>query len=189
MLFYFGTKKSLKGKISNQSSAIKTSNFHFGGTFADIDLLFCSMKNTVKPTICILKSKKNSVKGVQDKSTWDIFHKMNNDLMTLCQSMDLSRRDAFRPCSRDSSGDKGQFCFISQNKKKLIGIGPLYRFWAICLPVQYGYSKTYLLWLLQNQCNMATPKHNILKSMLFYLSIITLSILFVNYQFYWGQKI
>ena len=23
----------------------------------------------------------------------------------------LSRRDAFRPCSRDSSGDKGQFCF------------------------------------------------------------------------------
>ena len=64
--------------------------------------------------------------------------------------MDLSRRDAFRPCSRDSSGDKDQFCFISQNKKKLIGIGSLYRFWAICLPVQYGYSKTYLLWLLQN---------------------------------------
>ena len=32
--------------------------------------------------------------------------------------MDLSRRDAFRPCSRDSSGDKGQFCFISQKKKK-----------------------------------------------------------------------
>ena len=37
--------------------------------------------------------------------------------------MGLSRRDAFRPCSRDSSDDKGQFCFISQ--KKLIGIGSL----------------------------------------------------------------
>ena len=30
--------------------------------------------------------------------------------------MDLSHRDAFRPCSRDSSGDKGQFCFVSQKK-------------------------------------------------------------------------
>ena len=25
----------------------------------------------------------NSVKGVQDKSTWPLFHKMNNDLMTM----------------------------------------------------------------------------------------------------------
>ena len=45
------------------------------------------------------------------------------------------------------------------------------------------------LWLLQNQCNMAIPKQNILKSMLFCSSIITSSILFVNYQFYWGQTI
>ena len=37
--------------------------------------------------------------------------------------MDLSRRDAFRPCSRDSSGDKGQFCCISQ--KKLLESAPL----------------------------------------------------------------
>ena len=33
--------------------------------------------------------------------------------------MDLSRRDAFRPCSRDSLGDKGQFCFINQIKLQL----------------------------------------------------------------------
>ena len=32
--------------------------------------------------------------------------------------MDLSRRDAFRPCSRDSLGDKSQFCFISLKKTK-----------------------------------------------------------------------
>ena len=38
--------------------------------------------------------------------------------------MELSRRDAFRPCSRDSSGDKGQFCFHQPKQKKLIGIGP-----------------------------------------------------------------
>ena len=45
--------------------------------------------------------------------------------------MDLSRRDAFGSCSRDSLGDKGQFCFVSQKQKKkqnLIGIGPPYRF-------------------------------------------------------------
>ena len=56
--------------------------------------------------------------------------------------MDLGRRDAFRSCSIDSSGDKDQFCFISQ-KKNLIGIGPPYRFLAICLPVRYAYSKTF----------------------------------------------
>ena len=28
--------------------------------------------------------------------------------------MDLSRRATFCPCSRDSSGNKGQFCFISK---------------------------------------------------------------------------
>ena len=60
--------------------------------------------------------------------------------------MDLSRRDAFRPCSRDSSGDKGQFGFISR-KKILIGIGPL------------TVSRLYVF-----QSNMATPKlfaHNL----------------------------
>ena len=33
---------------------------------------------------------------------------------------------SFRPCLRDSSGDKGQFRFISQ--KNAIGISPPYRF-------------------------------------------------------------
>ena len=42
--------------------------------------------------------------------------------------MDLSRRDAFRPCLRDSLGDKGQFCFIIKKKK---GIGPTYRFYIM----------------------------------------------------------
>ena len=51
-----------------------------------------------------------------------LFHKINIDLITIRLQMDLSRRDAFRPSSRHSSGDKSQFCFISQ--KKLIRIGP-----------------------------------------------------------------
>ena len=34
--------------------------------------------------------------------------------------MDLSRRDAFHLCSRDSSGDKGQFCFVTQRKLELV---------------------------------------------------------------------
>ena len=55
--------------------------------------------------------------------------------------MNLSSRDAFRPCSRDSSSDKSQFCFNSQ-KQILIVFGPLYCFQAI--PVF--------------QCNMATTK-------------------------------
>ena len=32
--------------------------------------------------------------------------------------MDLSRRDAFCSCSRDSSGDKGQFCFTAKENCK-----------------------------------------------------------------------
>ena len=43
----------------------------------------------------------NSVKLVQDKSTWDIVSQMNNDLMAKQQ---LSCRDAFRPRPQDSSG-------------------------------------------------------------------------------------
>ena len=44
--------------------------------------------------------------------------------------MDLSRRDAFGPRSRDSSGDKVNFVLLAKKKKKLFlfGIGPLYRF-------------------------------------------------------------
>ena len=55
--------------------------------------------------------------------------------------MDLSRRDAFHPGSRDSYGDKGQFCFIGQ-KKLNWNRSPLPFLGYICLPVQYGYSKT-----------------------------------------------
>ena len=54
--------------------------------------------------------------------------------------MDLNRRDAFRPCSRDSSGYKGQFCFICQ--KKIIGIGP---------PLPFlGCMSSSAIWPLQN---------------------------------------
>ena len=31
--------------------------------------------------------------------------------------MDLSRRDAFRPCSRDSSGDKVNFVLLAKKNK------------------------------------------------------------------------
>ena len=42
--------------------------------------------------------------------------------------MDLSRRDAFRPCSRGSSGDKVNFVLLAKKKQPfLIGIGPPYR--------------------------------------------------------------
>ena len=40
--------------------------------------------------------------------------------------MDLSRRDAFRPWSRDSSGDKVNFVLLAK-KNFFIGIGPPYR--------------------------------------------------------------
>ena len=61
--------------------------------------------------------------------------------------MDLSRRDAFRPCSRDSSGDKVNFVLLAKKKQKpfLIGIGPLTFLSCIYLPVQYGFSKTFRL--------------------------------------------
>ena len=35
--------------------------------------------------------------------------------------MDLSRRDAFRPCSRNSPEDKGQFCFLAKENCDYIG--------------------------------------------------------------------
>ena len=38
--------------------------------------------------------------------------------------MDLSRRDAFRPCSRDFSGDKVNFVLLAKKKPFFIGIGP-----------------------------------------------------------------
>ena len=56
--------------------------------------------------------------------------------------MDLSRRDAFRPCSRDSSGDKVNFVllakknFFNWNRLPLPFPGYIY------LPVQYGYYET-----------------------------------------------
>ena len=58
--------------------------------------------------------------------------------------MDLSRGDAFCPCSRDSSGDKGQFCFISQKKNIKIN-------WN-CSPLQFlGHNMSCsAIWLLQN---------------------------------------
>ena len=40
--------------------------------------------------------------------------------------MDLGRRDAFCPCSRDSSGDKVNIVLLAK-KAFLIGIGPPYR--------------------------------------------------------------
>ena len=51
--------------------------------------------------------------------------------------MDLSRRDAFRPCSRDSSGDKVNFVLFAK-KTFLIGISPLFLPFLgyIYLPVQ-----------------------------------------------------
>ena len=54
--------------------------------------------------------------------------------------MDLSRRDAYRPCSRDSSDDKGQFCFISQKQKKVNWNWPL----LPCL----DYTSCSAIWLL-----------------------------------------
>ena len=62
--------------------------------------------------------------------------------------MDFSRRDAFRPYSRDSSGDKINFVLLAKKKTFLIGIGPPLPFLGyIYLPVQYGYSKTFCLQL------------------------------------------
>ena len=56
--------------------------------------------------------------------------------------MELSRRDAFRPCSRDCSGDKGQFCFHYTKQKKVNWNRP---------PLPFlGYMSSSAIWLLQN---------------------------------------
>ena len=56
--------------------------------------------------------------------------------------MDLSRRDTFRPCSRDSSGDKVNFVLLAKKKLFLIGIGPPY--------LSRLYLSSCVIWLLQN---------------------------------------
>ena len=56
--------------------------------------------------------------------------------------MDLSRRDAFRPCSRDSSGDKVKFVSLAKKKTFLIGIGFPY--------LSRLYLSSCAIWLLQN---------------------------------------
>ena len=62
--------------------------------------------------------------------------------------MDLSRRDAFRPCSRDSSGDKVNFVLLAKKTTFFNGnLPPLPSLGYIYFPVQYGYSKTFRLQL------------------------------------------
>ena len=58
--------------------------------------------------------------------------------------MDLSRRDAFRPCSRDSSGDKVNFVLLAKKTSFffVIGIGPPY--------LSRLYLSSCVIWLLQN---------------------------------------
>ena len=74
--------------------------------------------------------------------------------------MDLSRRYAFRPCSRDSSADKGKFGF--NNKKKVIGIGPPYRFYMSFSAVLLLNLQLYQSSLPSTQCLLQTFKiyHN-----------------------------
>ena len=63
--------------------------------------------------------------------------------------MDLSRRDAFRPCSRDSSDDKVNFVLLAKKKKTFFNRNrpPLPSLGYIYLSVHYGYSKTFRLQL------------------------------------------
>ena len=57
--------------------------------------------------------------------------------------MDLSRRDAFRPCSRDSSGDKVNFVLSAKKKKTSFN-------WNRPPSPFLGY--------INFMCNMAAPK-------------------------------
>ena len=64
--------------------------------------------------------------------------------------MELSRRDAFRPCSRDSSGDKVNFVLLVKKNKTFLNWNrppppppPLPSLGYIYLPAQYGYSKAF----------------------------------------------
>ena len=71
----------------------------------------------------------NSVKGVQDKSTWDIVSQNEwwfNDNMTI-NGFELSRRVS--SLLKGLFWRQGHFCFTSQKKNKpfLVGIGPPYR--------------------------------------------------------------
>ena len=85
-------------------------------------------------------------RGFRTRALGTLFHKMNNDLMTIRQSIDLSRRDEFRPCSRDSSGDKVNFVLLAKKKQKhfLIGIGRPF------FTVSRLYLSSCAIWLLQN---------------------------------------
>ena len=85
----------------------------------------------------------NSVKEFRTRALGTLFHKMNNDLMTI---------NGFEPSRRVSSLLKGLFrrqrsisFYLAKKKKKLAGLAPPNRFQAICLPLQYGYSKTFRL--------------------------------------------
>ena len=59
--------------------------------------------------------------------------------------MDLSRRDAFRPSSRDSSGDKVNFVLLAKKKQTFFNWNrpPLASLGYIYVSVQNGYSKTF----------------------------------------------
>ena len=57
--------------------------------------------------------------------------------------MDLSRRDAFRPCSRDSSGDKVNFVLLAKKNKTFLNQN------RPPLP-SLGYLSSCAIWLLQN---------------------------------------
>ena len=57
--------------------------------------------------------------------------------------MDLSRRDAFRPCPRDSLGDKVNFVLLAKKK--------LYLFLLESAPLTVS-------WLYLSSCAMVTPK-------------------------------
>ena len=66
--------------------------------------------------------------------------------------MELSRRDAFRPCSRDSSGDKVNFVLLVKKKQTFFSWNgppppPLPSLGYIYLPVEYGFSKAFRLQL------------------------------------------
>ena len=84
------------------------------------------------------------LRGSRTRALGTLFHKMNNDLMTI---------NGFEPSRRVSSLLKGlfrrqgQFCFISQKKTFLIGIAPP-------PPPPLTVSRIYLsycaIWLLQN---------------------------------------
>ena len=92
------------------------------------------------------------LRGFRTRALGTLFHKMNNDLMTIDNKWIWAVATRFVLAQGTLQATKVNFVFISQNKKKkLIGIGPTLPF--------LGYMSSSAIWLLQSFRRQLTDHH------------------------------